>query len=55
MSSATSASVPSKRRARRRPIKFAMIAAALGVVACFGAAASFSGDPAVAAEAKEAR
>lgn len=35
---------------RRRPVRVAVIAAALGVAACFGAAASFSGDPAVAAE-----
>lgn len=50
----TRAPVATKRVARR-PIRMAVIAAALGVVACFGAAASFSGDPAIAAEANEAR
>lgn len=35
---------------KRRPIRGAVIAAALGVAACFGAALTFVGEPARAVE-----
>jgi hypothetical protein len=57
MRSDTTAATPQAKAAkphakRRAPIRAVVVAAALGVAACFAAAASFSGDPAVAAEAK---